>query len=78
MTKEQASALILAQTKLVEHLTWALIEVRDAAAGRVFDADEFSERVSDLEGDIQDIIDDIPDDPAPADNTPDDNNGGQT
>lgn len=78
MTKEQVSALILAQTKLVEHLTWALIEVRDAAAGRVFDADEFAERESALEENIQDIIDDIPDDPAPADNTPDDNDGEQT
>ena len=62
MTKAQLSALIAAQETIAEYLSWALIEVRDAVAGRDFDADTFSEQKSALEAAISGIIDEIPDD----------------
>ena len=63
MTKAQLTALIDAQTKLVEHLTWALIEVRDATAGRDYDAEDYAERQTALETAIGEITEAIPDDP---------------
>ena len=63
MTKAQLTALIDAQTKLVEHLAWALIEVRDATAGREYNATDYSTRQTALDTAIGEITDAIPDDP---------------
>lgn len=63
MTKAQLTALINAQTKLAEHIVWALIEVRDATAGRDYNATDYAAKQTALETAISTITTAIPDDP---------------
>lgn len=72
MTKDQCAAIIKAISKTAEYL--AIVNLFDdktiAGAATSQALDPLNEK---FDGEIDDIIEDIPADETPADNTPDDN-----
>lgn len=72
MTKDQCTAIIKAICKTAEYL--AIVNLFDdktiSGAANSQALDPLNEK---FEGEIDDIIEDIPADETPADNTPDDN-----
>lgn len=75
MTKEQCTALIKAIEQTAIFLLNNGVLVRNSVSGTVINPEYISDLVEDYSGEIDDIIEDIPDDPAPADGN---NDGEQT
>ena len=75
MTKEQCVALIKTIQETAVFMMQSGVNIRNAISGTVQDATYTSGLVTSYEGAIEDIIEDIPDDP--ADTTPDDQNPGE-
>lgn len=77
MTKEQCTALIKTIQQTAIFLLNNGVLVRNSVSGTTINPEYISGLVESYSDEIDDIISDIPDDPAPDDNNPD-NDGEQT